>query len=216
MTPRARRQPAVTGNAADFIPARPSLSRMREAVQACRGCPLYLHATQAVFGEGAAKAQVMFIGESPGDREDLTGHVFVGPAGRLLDSAFETAGIDRRKVYLTNAVKHFKFSRVELHKRRLHKPPNPGEVRACLPWLAEEIRLVKPRLIVTLGSTAAKALLGPGFLVTRHRGEIVASSWGRVLPTVHPSSVLRASDSDRKRARAEFFRDIRMVTAKAG
>jgi uracil-DNA glycosylase family protein len=212
---RSPAKPRVTGSAADFIPPRPSLSRMRDAVQTCRGCPLYLHATQAVFGEGAAKAELMFIGESPGDREDLAGHVFVGPAGRLLDSAFEVAGIDRKKVYLTNAVKHFKFSRVELHKRRLHKPPSPVEVRACLPWLAEEIRVVKPSLIVTLGSTAAKALLGPGFLVTRQRGEIVESSWGRVFPTVHPSAVLRAGDSDRKRAQAEFFHDIKRVIAAA-
>ena len=206
--PSARR-PIVTGSAAEFIPPRPSLKRMREAVQGCRGCPLYRHATQAVFGEGPGKSDIMFVGEQPGDREDLTGHNFVGPAGRLLDSAFVFAGIDRDKVYLTNAVKHFKFSRVELHKRRLHKPPNRAEVGACLPWLAEEIRLVKPDLIVALGSTAGKALLGPGFLVTRHRGKVVESSWGPVLPTVHPSSVLRARDADRQRARTEFFRDIR-------
>ena len=203
------RQPMVTGSAAEFIPPRPSLKRMREAVQGCRGCPLYRDATQAVFGEGPVQTGMMFVGEQPGDREDLTGHVFVGPAGRLLDLAFDSAGIHRDKVYLTNAVKHFKFSRVELHKRRLHKPPSRAEVGACLPWLAEEIRVVKPDLIVALGSTAAKALLGPSFLVTRHRGKVVKSSWGPVLPTVHPSSVLRARDEDRQRARAEFFRDIR-------
>jgi uracil-DNA glycosylase family protein len=200
--------PAVTGSAADFVPSRPTLNRLREAVQGCHGCPLYLNATQAVFGEGASKAELMFVGEQPGDMEDRSGHPFVGPAGRLLDSALEAAGIDRQKVYLTNAVKHFKFSRAELHKRRLHKPPNPGEVRACLPWLAEEVKLVKPALIVALGSTAARAFLGPKFLVTRHRGEVIESPWGPVLPTVHPSSVLRARQPDRERARMEFFHDI--------
>jgi uracil-DNA glycosylase len=172
------------------------------------GCPLYLHATQAVFGEGPKSAGLMFVGEEPGDKEDLAGHPFVGPAGKLLDSAFESAGIDRRTVYLTNAVKHFKFSRVEIHKRRLHKPPSPAEIRACRPWLAEEIRLVQPSLIVALGSTAAKSLLGPAFLVTRHRGKVIDSPWGRIFPTVHPSAVLRAPAGDRKRARSDFFRDM--------
>jgi DNA polymerase len=156
----------------------------------------------------------MIVGEQPGDQEDRAGHPFVGPAGRLLHSALDAAGIDRRRVYLTNAVKHFKFVRGELHKRRLHKAPNAGEVRACLPWLEQEVRQVKPRMILALGSTAAKALLGPGFLVTRHRGEVIASPWGVVFPTVHPSSVLRAREPDRERARAEFLRDIRgAVTA---
>jgi DNA polymerase len=175
------------------------------------GCPLYLHATQAVFGEGPRKAGLLFVGEQPGDREDLAGHPFVGPAGKLLDLAFESAGIDRRTVYLTNAVKHFKFSRVEIHKRRLHKPPTAAEVRACRPWLAEEIRLVKPALIIALGSTAAKSLLGPAFLVTRHRGKIVASEWGRIFPTVHPSAVLRARSGEREQARKAFFRDMQAV-----
>lgn len=176
------------------------------------GCPLYLHATQAVFGEGPKGAGLMFVGEEPGDKEDLAGHPFVGPAGKLLDAAFESAGIDRRTVYLTNAVKHFKFSRVEIHQRRLHKPPSAAEVRACRPWLAEEVRLVKPALIVALGSTAGKSLLGPAFLVTRHRGKVMESEWGRVFPTVHPSAVLRARDSDREVARATFFRDIKAAT----
>ena len=211
MTRQAGSKPMVTGSAADFIPPRPSLSRLREAVQGCRGCPLYLNATQAVFGEGPRNARLMFVGEQPGDREDLAGHPFVGPAGRLLDSALDAAGIDRRKTYLTNAVKHFKFSRVELHKRRLHKPPSAGEVRACLPWLKEEVNMVKPGLIIALGSVAAQALLGAGFRVTRHRGKIVESSWGRVFPTVHPSSVLRAGDTARAQARAEFFHDIAMI-----
>ena len=176
------------------------------------GCPLYLHATQAVFGAGPRKAGMMFVGEQPGDREDMDGRPFVGPAGKLLDSAFASAGIDRRTVYLTNAVKHFKFSRVNIHQRRLHKPPTRAEVRACRPWLAEEIRQVKPSLLVALGSTAAKALLGSAFLVTRHRGQVIDSEWGRVFPTVHPAAVLRAQSKDREQARADFFRDIKAAS----
>jgi uracil-DNA glycosylase len=205
-----------TGSAADFIPARPALSALPAAAQRCRGCDLYLHANQAVFGEGARKAEVMFVGEQPGDQEDLAGHPFVGPAGRVLDAAFEAAGMDRRKVYLTNAVKHFRFSRVELHKRRLHKTPNAMQVRACLPWLELEVQLVKPALIVALGSIAGKALLGPSFLVTRHRAELIESPWGTVFPTVHPSSVLRAPGLERERARMEFFRDIQRVAELSG
>jgi len=150
----------------------------------------------------------MLVGEQPGDKEDLAGHPFVGPAGKLLDSALEEAGIDRRNVYLTNAVKHFRFVRTDLHKRRLHKNPNAKQIRACRPWLEEELRVVRPRIVGALGSVAAKALLGPGFLVTRHRGELIESPWaGPVFATVHPSSVLRARD-DREGARADFFHDI--------
>jgi uracil-DNA glycosylase len=149
------------------------------------------------------------VGEQPGDKEDLAGHPFVGPAGLLLDAALEAAGIARDRVYLTNAVKHFKFVRQELHRRRLHKPPNAAEVRACRPWLEQEIRRVRPSLVVALGSTAAKAMLGPTFSVMRHRGVPVDSEWaGLVFPTVHPSSVLRARSPDRETARKEFFRDI--------
>jgi uracil-DNA glycosylase len=207
----------VTGSAADFIPPRPTLPKLREAAAGCRGCDLWLDATQTVFGEGAAHAAVMFVGEQPGDQEDRAGRPFVGPAGRLFDEALEAAGIDRGVVYVTNAVKHFKFVRQELIKRRLHKKPNAAQVRACNPWLREEIRLVKPKLVVALGSTAAQALLGASFRVTQYRGEVVESEWaGPVLATVHPSSVLRAPDEYRADARREFFEDVARVAAYLG
>ncbi len=215
MSPVRRRASAgrtATESAADFIPPRASLSQLREAARHCRGCDLWLNATQTVFGAGPRGADVMFVGEQPGDQEDLKGHPFVGPAGRLLDAALEEAGIDRRKVYVTNAVKHFKFVRKELTRRRLHKKPSAAEVRACNPWLQEEIRLVHPKMIVALGSTAAQALLGSSFRVTEKRGRIVqADGAGPVIATVHPSSVLRAPDEAREQARREFFRDIKRV-----
>jgi uracil-DNA glycosylase family protein len=202
----------VTGSAADFIPPRPTLPKLRKAAAGCRGCDLWVNATQTVFGEGAAGAEAIFVGEQPGDQEDRAGRPFVGPAGRLFDEALESAGLDRRLVYVTNAVKHFKFVRQELIKRRLHKKPNAAQVRACKPWLEEELRLVKPKVVVALGSTAAQALLGAGFRITQHRGEVVESEWaGPVIPTVHPSSVLRAPDDVRAQARREFFRDIEKV-----
>jgi uracil-DNA glycosylase len=201
-----------TASAADFIPPRPTLTKLREAAAGCRGCDLWVNATQTVFGEGAAGAAAIFVGEQPGDQEDRAGRPFVGPAGRLFDEALESAGLERDMVYVTNAVKHFKFVRPELIKRRLHKKPNAAEVRACSPWLKEEIRLVKPMVVVALGSTAAQALLGSHFRVTQHRGELVRSEWvGPVIPTVHPSSVLRAPDDVRAQARREFFRDIAKV-----
>jgi DNA polymerase len=207
-------RPLVTGSAADFIPPRPTLPKLREAAAKCRGCDLWLEATQAVFGEGPGHATVMFVGEQPGDQEDRAGRPFVGPAGRLLDEGLDTAGIDREQVYVTNAVKHFKFVRQELVKRRLHKKPNAAEVRACNPWLREELKLVQPKLVVALGSTAAQALLGNSFRVTQHRGEVVESEWaGPVLATVHPSSVLRAPDQYRADARREFFDDLAKVAA---
>jgi DNA polymerase len=208
------RRPAATGSAADFIPPRPTLPRLREAAAECRGCELWLDATQTVFGEGPGPATVIFVGEQPGDQEDRAGRPFVGPAGRLLDEGLEAAGIDRGRVYVTNAVKHFKFVRQELVRRRLHKKPNAAEVRACNPWLREEIRLVRPKLVVALGSTAAQALLGSSFKVTQHRGEVVESEWaGPVLATVHPSSVLRAPDEYRADARRELFEDLAEVAA---
>jgi uracil-DNA glycosylase family protein len=208
----ARRAPGpVTGSAADFIPPRPTLPSLRTAAAGCRGCHLWLDATQTVFGEGPRRARVLFVGEQPGDQEDRAGHPFVGPAGRLLDEGLAAAGIDRRTVYVTNAVKHFKFVRKELTRRRLHKKPTAAEVRACRPWLEEEIRLVKPGMIVALGSTAAQALLGRGFRVTERRGELVESAWGPVMATVHPSAVLRAPEEARPRARREFFRDLARV-----
>jgi len=199
-------------SAAEFLPSHPTLERLREAAAGCRGCDLWRHATQTVFGEGPKRAVVMLVGEQPGDQEDREGHPFVGPSGRLLDEGLEAAGIDRARVYVTNAVKHFKFVRVELTRRRLHKKPAPGEVRACHPWLEQEIRLVRPRVIVALGATAAQALLGPKFKVTQQRGKAVTSDWaGTVIATVHPSSVLRAPADAREQARREFFADLKRV-----
>ena len=197
-------------SAADFIPPRPTLPRLRDAAAGCRGCHLWKHATQTVFGEGPREAEVMLVGEQPGDQEDLQGHPFVGPSGRLLDEGLAAAGIDRRRVYVTNAVKHFKFVRIELTRRRLHKKPSAGEVKACRPWLDEEIRLVRPKVIVVLGATAAQALLGPKFKVTEQRGKAITSSLAdAVIATVHPSAVLRAPAEVRDEARREFFADLR-------
>jgi DNA polymerase len=202
----------ATGSAADFLPPHPTLTRLREAAAGCRGCHLWVDATQTVFGEGPRTADVMFVGEQPGDQEDLQGHPFVGPSGRLLNEGLEAAGIDRRRVYVTNAVKHFKFVRIELTRRRLHKKPNATEVRACHPWLDEEIRLVKPRVIVLLGATAAQSLLGPRFKVTQQRGKPIRSDWAEaIFATVHPSAVLRAPADARAEARKEFFADLKRV-----
>ena len=201
-----------TSSAADFIPPRPTIPSLRVAAAGCRGCGLWRNATQTVFGEGPARARVMLVGEQPGDQEDRAGHPFVGPSGRLLDEALAEAGIDRSGVYVTNAVKHFKFVRQEPTRRRLHKKPSAGEVRACRPWLEEEIRLVRPALVVALGSTAAQALLGPDFRVTRERGQVVSSEWaGPVLATVHPSAVLRAPDDAREAERRSLVRDLARV-----
>jgi DNA polymerase len=168
--------------------------------------------TQTVFGEGPRTARVLVVGEQPGDAEDKQGRPFVGPSGRLLDQAFDAAGIDRDDVYVTNAVKHFKWARDARTKRRLHKTPNAGEVRACFPWLENELRLIKPEVLVCLGATAAKALLGPAFSVTKKRGVPVESSWAPVaIATVHPSAVLRAPPEARKRAEHAFLADIRKV-----
>jgi DNA polymerase len=170
-----------------------------------------VNATQTVFGEGPRSAEVMLVGEQPGDQEDRQGHPFVGPAGRLLDEGLEEAGIDRSRVYVTNSVKHFKFVVIE-RGRRLHKKPSAGEVRACHPWLQEEIRLVNPRVIVALGATAAQALLGKQFRVTQSRGKPVEGDLpAPVIATVHPSAVLRAPSEAREEAREEFFADLKSV-----
>jgi uracil-DNA glycosylase len=203
----------ATGSAADFIPPRPTLPKLREAARSCRGCQLWMHATQTVFGEGPRAAEVMLVGEQPGDLEDRAGHPFVGPAGKLLDTALVRAGIDRTRVYVTNSVKHFKFVTIE-RGRRLHKKPNAAEVRACNPWLQEEIRLIRPRVIVALGATAAQALLGKQFRVTQDRGKPMPLKVGQsVIATVHPSSVLRAPDDRREQARQEFLADLKQVAA---
>src|SRR4051812_46865500 len=203
--------PVVTGSAADFVPPRPTLPKLREAAQGCRGCHLWIPATQTVFGEGPRHAEVMLVGEQPGDLEDRAGHPFVGPAGKLLDAALTEAGIDRTRVYVTNAVKHFKFVPIE-RGRRLHKKPNAAEIRACHPWLQEEMRLLKPRVIVALGATAAQALLGKQFRVTQDRGRPIPTDFAEaVVATVHPSAVLRAPAEAREEARREFFADLKKV-----
>lgn len=186
--------------AAPFVPARGGLDVLRRAAAGCRGCPLYGPATQTVFGEGDADARVMLVGEQPGDQEDRQGRPFVGPAGRLLHRALEEAGLDPAEAYVTNAVKHFKFAQTEPRKRRIHRAPTLREMTACAPWLARELALVEPELVVILGATAGKALLGSSFRVGQVRGTVIERDVHgrpeRLLPTVHPSSVLRADDRD--------------------
>jgi len=200
-----------TRSAADLIPDRPTIDKVRSASKDCRACELWRRATQTVFGEGTKNAELMLVGEQPGNDEDLSGHPFVGPAGRLLDRALEEAGIDRAVVYVTNVVKHFKWE--PRGKRRIHKKPSAGEIAACRPWLETEIALVKPRAIVCLGATAAQALLGRQFRVTAHRGEFIPSPLATlVLATVHPSSILRAPDDEsRHREMKQFTDDLRAV-----
>jgi uracil-DNA glycosylase len=189
-----------------------TLTGLRRAVHECRGCDLWRDATQAVFGEGRSNAQVMLVGEQPGDKEDVAGHPFVGPAGHVLDEALEAAGIARDDVYVTNAVKHFKWR--ARGKRRIHDKPNAAEVAACRPWLDGELALVAPRVLVPLGATAAQALLGRGFKVTQQRGEPIEGTGlaEYVVATVHPSSILRAPDDEaRRRGRAELAADFAVV-----
>ena len=188
-----------------------SLRSVAEASKECRGCPLWARATQTVFGEGPRSANVLFVGEQPGDKEDLAGHPFVGPAGRVFDDALAEAGIDRKRVFVTNAVKHFKWR--ASGKRRLHERPNGAEIAACRVWLELELRLVKARIVVALGATAAQALLGRSFRVTKDRGKLVSSPLAeRVVATVHPSSILRAPDHDSRRAEMRaFVRDLKTV-----
>jgi uracil-DNA glycosylase len=198
-------------SAADFVPPSRNLKVLKVASRDCRGCDLYKNATQTVFGEGQPKARVMFVGEQPGDKEDLTGEPFVGPAGALLSRAMEEAGIDRTAAYVTNAVKHFKF---EMRgKKRIHKKPAGIEIAACQPWLDSEIEAVRPEIIVCLGATAAQAFLGKDFRVTKQRGQIIATERApQILATVHPSSILRAPDEEsRHREYASFVSDLKVV-----
>jgi uracil-DNA glycosylase len=197
--------------AEEFLPERRTMSTLREAAAGCRGCSLYRDATQTVFGEGPRSAEVIMVGEQPGDREDLAGKPFVGPAGRVLSESLEEAGIDRREVYVTNAVKHFKFGR--RGKRRIHKRPAAEEIAACRPWLDAELEVVKPRALVALGATAAQALFGRSFRVTRERGRPVDSDLAPVaMATVHPSSILRAPDEEaRREERKAFVSDLRAL-----
>ena len=188
-----------------------SLEQVRLAAAECKACDLWKSGTQTVFGEGAESAELMLVGEQPGDKEDLAGRPFVGPAGRILDQALEEVGIDRTNVYVTNAVKHFKWE--PRGKRRLHKRPDAVEVAACRPWLDKEIELVRPRVVVCLGATAAQALLGRSFKVTKQRGELFPQEAGHVITaTVHPSSILRAPDAaTRESELAAFTEDLRQV-----
>ncbi len=193
------------------VPDSGGLEALREAARGCTGCDLYLNATQTVFGVGGEGSRVMLVGEQPGDREDLTGEPFVGPAGRLLDAALQAAGIDRRTAYVTNAVKHFKWRRGGVGgKRRLHEKPNQMEISACRPWLDAEIARVGPELIVCLGATAAQALLGKAFRVTRDRGNFFRSDLGHwVMATIHPSAILRSDDRDAEMA--GLIQDLKQV-----
>ena len=192
-----------------FLPERITLPAMKKAVQGCRGCPLYKNATQAVFGEGPVHAKVIFIGEQPGDQEDLTGKPFVGPAGKLLDEVLEEVGIDRSEVYVTNAVKHFKWE--PRGTRRIHSKPNSREMAACKPWLSAEFQAIKPQMVICLGATAAQDLFGSKFKITKERGKIMEDTGiaPMVMATVHPSSILRAPDHDaREQARKDFTADL--------
>lgn len=205
--------PSKTRPSAD-APAKPSLQRVRADARDCRACDLWKRGTQTVFGEGPARATIMLVGEQPGDEEDRTGHPFVGPAGRLLDRALDAAGIDRTAVYVTNVVKHFKWE--PRGKRRIHKNPDRTEVAACRPWFDAEVALIRPRLVVCLGATAAKAIIGPQFRVTRDRGTFVPSSVAPlVTATVHPSSILRAPDAEARARELERFVDDLRKAARA-
>jgi uracil-DNA glycosylase len=198
-------------DATPFLPDTNSLSALREASTGCRGCHLWRGATQTVFGEGLKRARVMLVGEQPGDKEDLAGKPFVGPAGRELDRGLEAAGIARDQAYVTNVVKHFKFE--ERGRRRIHQTPKRFEIDACKPWLAAELETVEPDALVLLGATAAKALLGSSFRVTRHRGELLDSELAPILTaTIHPSAILRAPDDAARAAEREAFaEDLRAV-----
>jgi uracil-DNA glycosylase len=199
------------GDATPFLPERKSLKALREAAAHCRGCHLYVPATQTVFSDGPKRARVMMIGEMPGDREDRAGKVFVGPAGRELDKALEAVGIDRADVYITNVVKHFKFE--ERGKRRIHQKPGKREVDACMPWLRAELDVVKPTALLLLGATAGKALLGESFKLTQSRGRPLDSDLAElVVATIHPSAILRArDDASRQAQRESFTADLRAV-----
>jgi uracil-DNA glycosylase family protein len=214
--PSAMLRKAEDSAAWDLIPPKPTLRAVSEAAKGCQACPLWKDATQTVFGEGTAQAELMLVGEQPGDREDIEGHPFVGPAGKLLDRALEEAGIDRRNVYVTNVVKHFKFTR--RGKRRIHKKPGAEEIAACYPWLRAELDLVKPKALVALGATAAQALIGRTYRVSVERGHFVQSDLAQlVTATVHPSSILRAPDEEtRHEELRRFIADLRKVAQRIG
>ncbi len=195
-----------------LAPTANTIAQLREAAAGCRACDLWKTATQTVFGEGPSKATIMFVGEQPGDREDRAGHPFVGPAGKLLDEALALAGIARTEIYVTNVVKHFKWSG-ERGKRRIHKKPRSVEIRACGPWLEAELRIVKPRVLVCLGASAAQSLLGKDFSVNRQRGQLVESPLAPyATATVHPSSILRAPDDQARHQQMQaFVNDLKKI-----
>jgi uracil-DNA glycosylase len=202
-------------DATPFLPERKSLESLRSAAASCRGCHLWRGAAQTVFGEGLKRSRVMLVGEQPGDKEDRAGRPFVGPAGRELDRALEAAGIVRDEAYLTNVVKHFKFE--ERGGRRIHQTPKRFEIDACMPWLQEELKVIKPEALVLLGATAAKALLGSSFRLTRHRGELLDSDLADIVTaTVHPSSILRGPPEERQQQREALADDLRVVAKALG
>jgi len=207
-----RKSPPVSSSA-ELIPPHPTLETLRASARDCKACDLWLRGTQTVFGEGARHAKVMFVGEQPGDKEDLEGRPFVGPAGALLDQALAEAGIDRKQTYVTNAVKHFKWE--PRGKRRIHKKPNSAEVSACRAWLDAEIEVIQPKVIVCLGATAAQALLGRAFRVTHQRGTLMGfRDHIQIAATVHPSSILRAPDDESRHREMQLFIDDLRVIAK--
>jgi len=212
---------AAKSSAAEFVPDTLDLNKLADAAQSCKGCDLYLNATQTVFGEGSRKADMMLVGEQPGDQEDKAGAPFVGPAGRLLDKALDAAGIDRKRTYVTNAVKHFKFTLPDRGKRRIHKTPSRTEVVACRPWLFSELMSVEPDVVVLMGATAAQSLMGSTFRLTAHRGEALRLPVAdditnldfdpQVAVTVHPSSVLRGPPAEREKAFDALVSDLRFA-----
>jgi uracil-DNA glycosylase len=214
----SKRSRVSTVSAAPMGATANTLAELRQAAARCKACDLWKNATQTVFGEGASKAKIMFVGEQPGDQEDRAGHPFVGPAGKLLNEALAEAGIDRTKVYVTNVVKHFKWTPSERGKRRIHKKPRYSEIQACRPWLDAELRVVRPEILVCLGATAAQSLLGRTFSVNRQRGQLVESSLAPyVTATVHPSSILRAPDSKARELQMRaFVNDLKKVAQLAG
>jgi uracil-DNA glycosylase len=206
MASRKKPSPLSATSAEKFFPKQLSLPSLKAAAADCKACDLWEKGTQTVFGEGRSRATFLFVGEQPGNEEDLTGKPFVGPAGRLFDDALEEAGIDRKQTYVTNVVKHFKWE--PRGKRRIHKKPNAVEIKACRPWLEAEIAMVKPKVIVALGATAAQALLGPKFRVTKQRGEFLESTLASyIMATVHPSSILRAPNDETRRLEYRRFVD---------
>lgn len=208
---RARMRESNSETAAPLIPPNPTIKKLQQAARNCRACPLWKRGTQTVFGEGSRHAKVIFVGEQPGNDEDLTGKPFVGPAGKLLDKALLEAGIAREDVYVTNVVKHFKWE--PKGKRRIHKKPNGKEIAACRPWLEAELELLEPKVLVCLGATAAQALLGKEFRVSQRRGEFVESMLAEhVVATVHPSSILRAPDDETRHAEtARFIGELKKI-----